>query len=148
MSTEVKQNDLVFKLDYSKVYWNSRLDHEREVLVEGFEPDSEIWDVFAGIGPFALVAAVKGCNVFANDLNPESHHYCKMNYKLNAKKFGKRCEQLVAQCSNLDAREFIRQRMASHAVPLSYPLLELKLILLQANSTRRRVHVIMNLPAR
>ncbi|EKX38719.1 hypothetical protein GUITHDRAFT_165171 [Guillardia theta CCMP2712] len=79
MSTEVKQNDLVFKLDYSKVYWNSRLDHEREVLVEGFEPDSEIWDVFAGIGPFALVAAVKGCNVFANDLNPESHHYCKVN---------------------------------------------------------------------
>eukprot|EP00960_Hanusia_phi_P016990 499566-Hanusia_phi.AAC.3 len=42
MSTEVKQHDLVFKLDYSKVYWNSRLDHEREVLVEGFKPDDEV----------------------------------------------------------------------------------------------------------
>ena len=72
----------------------------------------------------------------------------QMNYKLNAKKFGKRCEQLVAQCSNLDAREFIRKRMASRAVPPFHRLLELKLILEQANSTRRRVHVIMNLPAR
>jgi len=131
MSTEVKQHDLVFKLDYSKVYWNSRLDHEREVLVEGFKPDDEVWDVFAGIGPFALVAAMKGCNVFANDLNPESHQYCKVNYKLNERKFGGRCAELVAQCSNLDAREFIRTRMTEHL----------------AQGARRRVHVIMNLPA-
>lgn len=40
-------------------------------------------DVFAGIGPFAVPAAKKGCRVVANDLNPNSFDFLKVNVKLN-----------------------------------------------------------------
>jgi tRNA (guanine37-N1)-methyltransferase len=40
-------------------------------------------DVFAGVGPFALPAAKKGCNVYANDLNPVSYKWMVENVKLN-----------------------------------------------------------------
>jgi len=51
--------------------------------VNTFQPDDVIADVFAGVGPFALPAAKKGCAVLANDLNPESYKYLIMNIKDN-----------------------------------------------------------------
>jgi len=40
-------------------------------------------DVFAGVGPFAIAAAKKGCIVYANDLNPASYKYLQENVVLN-----------------------------------------------------------------
>lgn len=72
------------KLDYSKVYWNSRLQGEHLRLVSQFNTGDVVCDVFAGIGPFALPAAKnKDCWVFANDLNPESFKYLRENISLN-----------------------------------------------------------------
>ena len=48
-----------------------------------FQPHELVADVFAGVGPFALPAAKKGCVVLANDLNPESYKYLVMNIKDN-----------------------------------------------------------------
>lgn len=39
--------------------------------------------MFAGVGPFTVPAAKKGCQVFANDLNPESVHWLQQNVQLN-----------------------------------------------------------------
>ncbi|RVX10979.1 tRNA (guanine(37)-N1)-methyltransferase 2 [Vitis vinifera] len=72
MVTEVKQYRATFKLDYSLVYWNSRLEHEHMRLVSQFRPGQIICDMFSGVGPFAIPAAQKGCLVYANDLNPDS----------------------------------------------------------------------------
>jgi tRNA (guanine37-N1)-methyltransferase len=36
-------------------------------------------DVMAGVGPFAVPAAKKGCSVFGNDLNPESVKWMEVN---------------------------------------------------------------------
>ena len=33
----------------------------------------------AGVGPFAVPAAKKGCSVFGNDLNPESVKWMEVN---------------------------------------------------------------------
>ena len=51
-----------------------------------------LYDVFAGVGPFSILAAVQGkptkkqpipIDVFANDLNPESYKSLENNIKLN-----------------------------------------------------------------
>jgi tRNA (guanine37-N1)-methyltransferase len=39
--------------------------------------------VFAGVGPFAVPLAIKGCHVYANDLNDRSYFYLQNNAKLN-----------------------------------------------------------------
>lgn len=39
--------------------------------------------MFAGVGPFAVPAAKKGCAVLANDLNPNSEKYLAINVKNN-----------------------------------------------------------------
>ena len=65
------------------MYWNSRLHTEHERLVQLFSPDNVIADVFAGVGPFALPAAKKGCGVLANDLNPESYKWLLRNVEIN-----------------------------------------------------------------
>lgn len=105
METEVKQYGARFKLDYSLVYWNSRLEHEHMRLSALFKPGETVCDMFAGIGPFAIPAAQKGCFVYANDLNPDSVRYLKINAKFN------KVDELIC-VHNMDARKFISQLMA------------------------------------
>jgi len=104
MITEVKQYGATFRLDYSLVYWNSRLEHEHKRLVSMFQAGETICDMFAGIGPFAIPAAQKGCTVYANDLNPDSIHYLRINAKIN-----KVDDRIYAY--NMDARKFVSQLM-------------------------------------
>mmetsp|Transcript_9337 Transcript_9337/g.34237 ORF Transcript_9337/g.34237 Transcript_9337/m.34237 type:complete len:525 (-) Transcript_9337:1175-2749(-) len=105
METEVRQHGLCFKLDFSKVYWNSRLEREHELLVHSFKEGEVIADMMAGIGPFALPAANKGCVVLANDLNPDSVKWMRHNVKRN------RLQGRIS-CFNLCGREFIRRLVA------------------------------------
>uniref|UniRef100_A0A7C9DJF3 tRNA (guanine(37)-N1)-methyltransferase n=1 Tax=Opuntia streptacantha TaxID=393608 RepID=A0A7C9DJF3_OPUST len=106
MVTEVKQYGARFKLDYGLVYWNSRLEHEHMRLVSLFQVGETICDMFCGIGPFAIPAAQKGCVVYANDLNPDSVRYLKINAEINK----------VDHCVfpyNMDARKFISELMTA-----------------------------------
>lgn len=77
------ESDCKFTFDFTKVYWNSRLHTEHERLVQKFRPEDVLADVMAGVGPFAMPAAKKGCGVLANDLNPESYKYLDINIKNN-----------------------------------------------------------------
>jgi len=90
-----------FTFDFSDVYYNSRLYHEHSRLVSVFKPEDVIADVFAGVGPFAVPAAKKGCAVLANDLNPTSFKYLQVNAETN-----KAADRLRPFCQ--DGREFIR----------------------------------------
>ncbi|KAK1266611.1 tRNA (guanine(37)-N1)-methyltransferase 2 [Acorus gramineus] len=105
MVTEVKQYGATFKLDYSLVYWNSRLEHEHIRLVSQFRAGETICDMFAGVGPFAIPAAQKGCIVYANDLNPDSVHYLRINAEIN------KVEDRVS-AYNMDARAFMCHLMS------------------------------------
>ncbi|KAI0996047.1 tRNA (guanine(37)-N1)-methyltransferase [Podosphaera aphanis] len=83
MNVELSEGGCVFKFDYSKVYWNSRLQTEHKRLVDAFNPGEVVVDVMAGIGPFALPAGKKKVFVWANDLNPESYKSLAEGIKRN-----------------------------------------------------------------
>ncbi len=73
MNVEMWEEGCVFRFDYSKVYWNSRLNTEHRRVVDLFQPGEAVCDVMAGVGPFAIPAGKKRVFVWANDLNPNSH---------------------------------------------------------------------------
>ncbi|GME98428.1 unnamed protein product [[Candida] boidinii] len=53
---EQKESDCIFKFDFSKVYWNSRLSTEHGRLINEFKTNEAVCDVMAGVGPFAIPA--------------------------------------------------------------------------------------------
>ena len=81
------ENDCRFTFDFREVYWNSRLHTEHERLIDKFDREDLVADVFAGVGPFAVPAAKKGCAVLANDLNPSSYKYLIHNISENKVSF-------------------------------------------------------------
>ncbi|KDN39345.1 hypothetical protein RSAG8_08862, partial [Rhizoctonia solani AG-8 WAC10335] len=111
------ESGCTFTLDFSTVYWNSRLAHEHERLVDLFtKPNHQfnaqgddntaprvplVADVFAGVGPFAVPAAKRGAIVYANDLNQESTRWMEVNVTNN---------KVVprVRISTLDGRQFIK----------------------------------------
>lgn len=98
---EHSESNCLFKFDFSKVYWNSRLSDEHHRLVQLFRKGDAICDVFAGVGPFSIPAGKKGAIVFANDLNPDSYKSLKENVSLN------KVDSFVkVYCK--DGRQFIR----------------------------------------
>jgi len=145
--TEVKQHNARFKLDYATVYWNSRLEGEHRRLVDRyFQPGDVILDAMAGIGPFAVPAALKGCTVYANDLNPESYRWLRENAAVN-----KVNDKLKAYM--LDGREVIKLAAGRKLPPPAVPLVRVKGDMKEQQEgggeggNELFQHVIMNLPA-
>jgi len=123
--TEVKQHGLRFKLDFRKVYWNSRLEKEHSRLVEEWvKPEDVVVDAMAGIGPFAIPAAKGGSVVHANDLNPDSYKWLVTNTEIN---------KVKVHCYNQDGRIFMK-----NAVKGKFGDQQQGLVF---------QHIIMNLPA-
>mmetsp|Transcript_4634 Transcript_4634/g.10180 ORF Transcript_4634/g.10180 Transcript_4634/m.10180 type:complete len:621 (-) Transcript_4634:85-1947(-) len=134
MLVEVKEHGCRFKLDFARVYFNSRLQSEHARLVQEIvrgatESDAEeciVADAMAGVGPFAVPLTSANAPHFhktrivchANDLNPVSYRYLQGNAK------GNRCfsDRLVVY--NLDAREFIR-RMNEQGVEADHFIMNL-----------------------
>lgn len=102
MNVIVHEQDCEFRFDYSRVYWNSRLDTEHRRLVEKFKDGEMVCDVMAGVGPFAIPAGRKRIFVWANDLNPHGWEVMLDAIKRN------KVEQFVT-AFNLDGRDFIRR---------------------------------------
>ena len=132
MVTTVHENGCKFAFDFSKVYWNSRLHTEHKRVVEMVNKGDVILDVFAGVGPFSIPAAKKGCTVYANDLNPSSYEALVQNAKKNRVKLS---------TFNTDGSEFLRK-----VIP---QLIEetLKQPVSDSPAPVICTHVIMNLPA-
>lgn len=72
MIVEVKAENCYFNFDFSKVYWNPRLNTEHRRMISFFKPGEAVCDVMAGVGPFAVPSGKKNVFVWANDLNPDS----------------------------------------------------------------------------
>ncbi|KAI0985905.1 hypothetical protein GJ496_010817 [Pomphorhynchus laevis] len=102
--TKCKENGITYHLDFSKVYWNPNLGTERERIVECIKAGDYVYDVFAGVGPFAIPLALRGCNVYANDWNPDCAYYLKYNFDQNIKQLKVGSFEVF----NMDGHEFLR----------------------------------------
>lgn len=104
-----QEDGVKLSLDYSKVYWNSKLQHEHSSLVDLFIKDGQsVCDMFCGVGPFVLqcLNRRKDVRVWANDLNPESVKWLK--YNLQRQRGGDK-----VKVSNVDARLLLPEMAAA-----------------------------------
>jgi tRNA (guanine37-N1)-methyltransferase len=125
MVATVRQHGLLFHVPYDKVYWNSRLGEEHERLARMLNKGDELFDVMAGVGPFAVRAALRGASVHANDLNPASYESLQINARTNG---------ATVAAYNMDGRDFLETVRRDH----------LEKCILPAGNRR---HATMNLPA-
>ncbi|KAK4461097.1 hypothetical protein QBC42DRAFT_270809 [Cladorrhinum samala] len=102
LQVSVNHHGCSFDFDYSKVYWNSKLETEHFRIASMFNPGEVVCDVMAGIGPFAVPSGKKGVFVWANDKNPESFKCLDAAIKKN-----KVSQYVTPSCS--DGHDFIRQ---------------------------------------
>lgn len=102
MNVTVHEQGCEFQFDFSRVYWNSRLETEHRRLCDKFKEGELVCDVMAGVGPFAVPAGKRKIFVWANDLNP--HGYESMEDAVQRNKV----HQFVTPF-NMDGRKFIRE---------------------------------------
>ncbi|MFB6180556.1 MAG: class I SAM-dependent methyltransferase family protein [Candidatus Nanohalobium sp.] len=74
-----------FKVDPTKAYYSERFSTERNRVASQIEEGEKVLVMFAGVGPFAVMAAENASpeKVVAVEKNPEACKYLKENIKLN-----------------------------------------------------------------
>ena len=103
--------------------------------------------MMAGIGPFAVPAALRGCKVYANDLNPKSYEYLCANVQVN------RVEANVVVYNACGRAFFLSLMQRSVALPAAATDVTAPAGLLGAPASGSPLrfgpfsHVLMNLPA-
>eukprot|EP00768_Dysnectes_brevis_P009516 gnl/Dysnectes_brevis/965_a1075_1879.p1 GENE.gnl/Dysnectes_brevis/965_a1075_1879~~gnl/Dysnectes_brevis/965_a1075_1879.p1 ORF type:complete len:485 (+),score=99.26 gnl/Dysnectes_brevis/965_a1075_1879:60-1457(+) len=129
--TQHKEEGAIFKMDFAKVYWNSRLSAEHRRVADDIPRGTVVADMFGGIGPFAVPCALRGCTVHCNDLNPESYRWMTENVAAN------RLEKSV-DCYNLDGRDFIVD-LEKRGVPFTRVIMNLPAIAISFLDSLREV---------
>lgn len=72
-----------FALDLASVYFSPRLATERHRVIEQVHKDERVFDMFTGVGPFAVPMALKGATVVGCDINPVAIEYLRENAERN-----------------------------------------------------------------
>ncbi|MEE6208737.1 class I SAM-dependent methyltransferase family protein [Salarchaeum sp. III] len=72
-----------FALDITEVYFSPRLATERHRVVEQVETGENAFDMFAGVGPYAIPIADAGAEVVATDINEAAIDYLRENARRN-----------------------------------------------------------------
>mgnify|MGYP002278002402 CR=1 FL=1 len=72
-----------FAVDLAEVYFSPRLATERHRVVEQVEPDEQVFDMFAGVGPFVVPIAKRGATVVGVDINETAIEYLRGNARRN-----------------------------------------------------------------
>jgi tRNA (guanine37-N1)-methyltransferase len=78
-----KEHGLRYRLDLESVYFTPHLGTERLRVAEQARPEDVVLDMFAGVGPFALLMARRCRRVIAVEKNPAAIGYLRENALLN-----------------------------------------------------------------
>lgn len=130
-----------FEFDLGETYWNSRLQEEHKIMANLIQPSSFVIDLCCGIGPFVMPIAKRGIDLLANDLNPDSIKWLKVNLKRNLKQsddfkskvaLGKAGKTKFGhvEVANQDGHDIIRSRLVE----------------LIKERPGQRIEMVMNLP--
>lgn len=84
--TLYKESGCLFKVNVATVYFSPRLSTERERIANLIGDGERVFNMFAGLGTFSIVAAKrKKCIVDSVDMNPEAIRFANESLKLNKK---------------------------------------------------------------
>ncbi|MFQ5763131.1 MAG: methyltransferase, partial [Candidatus Bathyarchaeia archaeon] len=74
-----------FLVDVRRVHFNPRLAFEHDRIVRLTVEGETVWDMFSGIGCFAVLIAKTHptVTVYASDVNPDAYGYLQRNIELN-----------------------------------------------------------------
>lgn len=72
-----------YALDLAAVYFSPRLATERHRVTEQVGEGERVFDMFAGVGPFAIPAAARGAEVVGVDVNGRAIEYLRENTHRN-----------------------------------------------------------------
>jgi len=72
-----------FALDLAAVYFSPRLATERHRVIEQVHEGEQVFDMFAGVGPFAIPIAKRGATVVGTDINETAIDYLRENAARN-----------------------------------------------------------------
>lgn len=105
-----KEHDCQFYVDLAKAYFSPRLSHEHKRVASLVNEGETVIDMFAGVGPFAILIAKthEKVKVYAIDANPNAIELLKRNIRLN------RVEGKVHPALG-DAKQIVNERLVGIA---------------------------------
>jgi tRNA (guanine37-N1)-methyltransferase len=104
-----REHGLRYRIDLEGAYFSPRLGTERLRVAKQVKPGDFVLDMFAGVGPFALLFAKRGAAVVAVDMNPVAVKCLRENAALNRV----RAEMLEGDAAKLALRY---ENRADHVV--------------------------------
>lgn len=104
-----KEHGLRYCIDLEGAYFSPRLGTERLRVSRQIHPGDVVLDMFAGVGPFAMLIAKKGSRVIAIDKNPVAVKCLRENARLNKVQL----EILEGDASELASRY---ENLADHVI--------------------------------
>jgi tRNA (guanine37-N1)-methyltransferase len=78
-----KEYGCQYEIDLARVYFTQRLATERKRIADQVGGGDVVVDMFAGAGPFSILAAKSAREVVAIDKNPVAIEYLERNARLN-----------------------------------------------------------------
>lgn len=107
-----RENGFEFALDPSRVMFSVGNAEERVRMRDAVSEDERVFDMFAGIGYFAVPAAVGGASVVAAEKRRESYDYLDENARRNG--VGDRIEARHADCRDVRADDDVDRVVMGH----------------------------------
>lgn len=108
--TVYREYGCVYHVDVAKAYFSPRLSTEHNRVASQVKDGETVVDLFAGVGPFAILIAKnhENMHVYAVDVNPDAIALLKRNIAVN------RAEKQVVPLLG-DARQVVREQLSGKA---------------------------------
>jgi tRNA (guanine37-N1)-methyltransferase len=78
-----KEFGFTYYFDVTRVFFSGRLSYERRRIAEQISPGESVYVPFAGVGPFAIPIAARGCRVVAVEMSREACRWLALNARAN-----------------------------------------------------------------